>query len=144
MKYEYRYRLVTDHVTNPIPDKNVLLELFRITGENRNYSTIKRMRAYHNKRLCRQHIRFSWILLGFGVFFVLAAFLDNTLEYLKSPIYIVLMSACFLFFLHSLYGYVVQAKKCKTMQVTKREFEDLVREEKKNYRKTEKKWRKGK
>lgn len=110
--YEYEQKLLSEHFANKIPTENTGYDVFRITGENRDFQDIKDYRKSYFKHVLFQQLLIAVIFLFTGLFMLFAALFQ------KAALVIIALICIYTFLslivlLYRMYGYIIQSHKCK-------------------------------
>ncbi|MGN0487554.1 MAG: hypothetical protein ACI4GB_10025 [Acutalibacteraceae bacterium] len=111
--YEYEQRLLVEHSANIVETRFTGYDLFRITGENRDYGKLKNYRKAYFKHVLLQYMLIAFVVLVLGLLLILASVLqqDFGLRFILSCIYTFIAA---IIFSYRLYGYIKQKMNCRT------------------------------
>lgn len=98
--YEYEHKLLSEHSANKIPTGFCGIDVYRVTGSNRDFDELK---AYRKEYFT--HVIFQRMLISI-VFFILALFLFFT-SYKDKDLFALKISSVFLIISILVFGYRV-------------------------------------
>lgn len=111
--YEYRHQLLSEYSANKILTKYTKFNIFRVTGQNRNF---RKLITYRDKYF--QHVYFQYFIASFIMFSILFPLIIIVLHNLeiisfKLVFIIIYFIICFIIMIYNLYGYIKQKQKVK-------------------------------
>ena len=109
--YEYRHQLLSEYSANKILTKYTKFNIFRVTGQNKNF---KKLITYRDKYF--QHVYFQYFIASFIMFsilFPLIIIVLHNLEIISFELVFIIICfiICFIIMIYNLYGYIKQKQK---------------------------------
>ena len=112
--YQYELELLSLYSANKVPSKATGYSVFRVTGKNRDFSSLKSYRKKYFKHVLFQYLLISTFFLFLGLLMLLASILQKVsgIALALTICYVLLSLAIFLYRTH---GYISYIKTCNTI-----------------------------
>ncbi len=108
--HEYRQQLLSEYSANEISTVHTKYNIFRITGENRNFNELFEYRTGYFKHVYFQYFMTAFVLFAVLLITVILAMKNSGIISFKSILLLVCLIVCFGFAAYFLYGYIKQRK----------------------------------
>lgn len=108
--HEYRQQLLSEYSANEISTVHTKYNIFRITGENRNFNELFEYRTGYFKHVYFQYFMTAFVLFAVLLITVILAMKNLGIISFKSILLLVCLIVCFGFAAYFLYGCIKQRK----------------------------------
>lgn len=110
--YEYEQKLLSDYSANIIASRFPGYNVYRITGENREFNDLKNYRRSYFKHVLFQYMLIASAFFMIGLMLCLATFFQKVSGLTIAFVYIYTFVSLVVF-IYRIYGFIKQRSKCK-------------------------------